>query len=82
MTERRSGDHRLLKSVEQYYADAERDGTDFPNPPKPPNPEVAWDVAVACSKSIALLMDFQKTSKLPDDGMEPSDESLACGSQN
>ena len=34
-----------LEQLESYYADAERNGTDFSNPPRPATPEIAFEVA-------------------------------------
>ncbi len=65
-----------LQSLEAYYAAAERDGTDFSNPPKPPNADVAWEVATLCAKTIATLLDYKKTGKLPEN-WEPSAGVLA-----
>ncbi len=63
-----------LQSLEAYYSAAEHDGTDFSNPPKPPNADVAWEVATLCAKTIATLLDYKKTDKLPEN-WEPSAES-------
>jgi hypothetical protein len=65
-----------LVSLEAYWAGAERGKNDASakNQPKPPNADVACEVAVLCSKSIAALLDYQKTDKLRAD-WEPSPES-------
>ena len=60
-----------LQSLEAYYSAAEHDGTDFSNPPKPPNADLAWEVATLCAKTIATLLDYKKTGKLPEN-WEPS----------
>ena len=63
-----------LQSLEADYAAAQHDGPDFSNPPKPPNADVAWEVATLCAKTIATLLDYKKTGKLPEN-WEPSAES-------
>ncbi|MGB8500810.1 hypothetical protein [Mycobacterium sp.] len=45
-----------LQSLEAYCAAAGRDSTDFSNPPKPPNADVAWEVATLCAKTIATAL--------------------------
>ena len=42
-----------LKQVQDYYAAADRDGTDSYNPPQPPTPEVAMDASAAVARSSA-----------------------------
>ena len=56
-----------LVSLEAYWAGAERgkDDGSAKNQPKPLNADAAWEVAEPCSESIAALLDYQKTGKLP-----------------
>ena len=61
-----------LVGLEAYWAAAERGENDGKNQPKPPNADVAWEVASLCAKSIAALLDYKKTGKLPDFDWGPS----------
>ena len=64
-----------LVGLEQYRAAGERGENDGSSPPRPQNRDVAWEVATLISKSIAVLLDYQKTGVLPDFDAEPSMES-------
>ena len=54
-----------LKQVRDYDAAADRDGTEPSNPPQPPTPEVAMDASAAVAKIIGLILDYQKTGRVP-----------------
>jgi hypothetical protein len=64
-----------LVALEEYWAGAERGENDGQHMPKPPNADVAWEVATLCTKSIGHLLDFKKTGVLPDFNTPPSPES-------
>ena len=64
-----------LAELESYWADAELGVNDGEHMPKPPNPEVAAEVAALCSKAIAGLLDFKKTGIMPGFHTDPSPES-------
>lgn len=68
-----------LKQVRDYYAAADRDGTDSYNPPQPPTPEVAMDASAAVAKIIGLILDYQKTGRFR--GFEPTPEAQLAAAE-
>ena len=50
-----------LVALEAYWASTERGENDGKNPLKPPNADVAWEVATLCAKAIGQPLDFKKT---------------------
>ena len=64
-----------LANLEAYWAEAQLGLNDGKHMPRPPNAEVAMEVAAICAKAIGQILDFKKTGVLPDLDTPPSPES-------